>query len=62
MRWIENPQLTDLVHSAHVTAEHSGYVALQPIIDLLELARDWLSGKRQANADRKSRTSLPPRS
>ena len=58
MRWIDNPQLTQLVNNARASAEHPGYVALQPIVDLLEAAYDWLVGKRPA--DRRSRTSLPP--
>ena len=58
MRWIEDPQLTHLLNSARASAEHPGYVALQPIIDLLEAALDWLQGKRPT--ERKSRTSLPP--
>lgn len=58
MCWIDNPQLTKLVNSARASGEHPGYVALQPIIDLLEAAFDWLDGKRYTG--RKSRTSLPP--
>lgn len=58
MRWIDNPQLTQLVNSARASGEHPGYVALQPIFDLLEAAYDWLFGTRPA--ERKSRPSLPP--
>lgn len=60
MRWLENRQLTHMLDSARADAEHPGYIALQPIIDLLEAAGAWLSGKPQARAGRKSRTSLPP--
>jgi hypothetical protein len=55
MTGIDNPQLTQLVNSARASAEHPGYVALQPIIDLLEAAVAWLIGKRGAD-----RTSVPP--
>lgn len=60
MRWLENRQLTHMLDSAHANSEHPGYIALQPIIDLLEAAGDWLSGRRQARVGRKSRTSVPP--
>ncbi|HET8938371.1 MAG TPA: hypothetical protein VFN67_33235 [Polyangiales bacterium] len=55
MTGLDHPQLTQLVNSARASAEHPGYVALQPIIDLLEAAFAWLRGKRSAD-----RTSRPP--
>jgi hypothetical protein len=57
MRPIETPQLSHLLDSARANAEHPGYIALQPIIDLIQVMIDRLSGKPQA----KSRPSFPPR-
>ena len=59
MRFIDEKKLLVLVHSASRDAQHPGYIALQPICDLLEAAVRWLAGSPEH--DRSSRTSLPPR-
>lgn len=57
MQLVDDRKLSALVSSAHRRAEHPGYLALQPICDLLEAALAWLtrSHKRQRN----SRSPLP---
>jgi hypothetical protein len=63
MRWVTDPQLADMVLSARAEAQHPGYIALQPIIDLLELvaARFARRPPRTPRDDeRRSRSSLPP--
>lgn len=43
MRWIEHRQIADMLLSARGAAQHPGYIALQPIIELLELLAAWFS-------------------
>ena len=61
MRWVTDPQLADMVLSARARAQHPGYIALQPIIDLLELVLARFAKRPPRHDDeRKSRSSLPP--
>lgn len=53
MRWFEQLQLGDMVLSARAECRHPGYVALQPIIDVLES----IMGRFKKGA----RSSFPPR-
>jgi hypothetical protein len=59
MQLVNDRKLSALVSNAHRRAEHPGYLALQPIIDLLEAALFWLTRSRKRQRD--SRPSLPPR-
>jgi hypothetical protein len=54
VRWFEHQQITDMVLSARAGGQHAGYIALQPIVELLELIF------RKRAAEGKSRSSFPP--
>lgn len=57
MRWFEQAQIADMVLSARAASQHPGYVAMQPIFELLEtIARLFKKSDR-----RKARSSFPPR-
>ena len=57
MRWIEQAQIADMVLSARADSQHPGYVAMQPIYELLELIARQFKKRDQRN----SRSSFPPR-
>lgn len=57
MRWFEQAQIADMVLSARVDSQHPGYVAMQPIYELLELIARLFKKREQRN----SRSSFPPR-
>jgi hypothetical protein len=52
-----------MVLSARAAARHHGYVALQPIVELIELIAARFSkpsARTYRDQERKSRSSLPP--
>lgn len=57
MRWFEQAQIADMVLSARADSEHPGYVAMQPIYELLEL----IARQFKKREPRSSRSSFPPR-
>lgn len=57
MRWFEDPHIADMVLSARAGRQHPGFVALQPIVELLEL----IVGRFKKRSARNSRSSFPPR-
>jgi len=57
VRWFEQAQIADMVLSARADSQHPGYVALQPIYELLELIARQFKKREQP----KSRSSFPPR-
>ena len=59
MSFIDDRKLSVFVHSARRNAEHPGYLALEPIVDLIEAVARWITSGRKGQ--RGSRPSLPPR-
>jgi hypothetical protein len=61
VRWFEHQQITDMVLSARAGGQHAGQIALQPIVELIELIAGRFS-KRGAGDEtkRKSPSSFPP--
>jgi len=57
VRWFEQAQIADMLLSTRADSQHPGYIAMQPIFELLELIARQFTKRDQRN----SRSSFPPR-